>query len=479
MQMGLDVNALLQTPNAVLAIVVVLGLAILFHETGHFLAARAFGIGVEEFAIGFGPLLWKRRWGSTVYCLRALPFGGFARIAGMEAGTQDDPHGFYSKPRWAQAMVIAGGVSMNIVLAMLFFWVVVMAYGVADPEAQAVLVMRVLPNNPAAVAGFRAGDQVIAADGNRHALLLASVKHGGLADKWGLRPGMTIEYVGGRHVALAGELAPLLTQAEGRRLVITVLDPDATSPGDFFRPIEVVVPDELSARLKPVLDDPGRAESVLAHELGVEWAPVTVPALSDYIAQRPGKPLKITVLRRGQTLNLEVTPRPRWERVAEPGPNGTVRTPHRQVGRIGVVLAPPMRRATIGEGMKSAVFGTVESVAIMVGSLRAMIKREISPELGGPIAIMAMTAEQARIGWSAVLSWGGLISANLAVVNLFPIPPFDGFYLVMIGWEALTRRRISERARNIILVAGFFIVVVVFAAFTYRDILNLLLYRTP
>ena len=129
--------------------------------------------------------------------------------------------------------------------------------------------------------------------------------------------------------------------------------------------------------------------------------------------------------------------------------------------------------------MKSAVFGTVESVAIMVGSLRAMIKREISPELGGPIAIMAMTAEQARIGWSAVLSWGGLISANLAVVNLFPIPPFDGFYLVMIGWEALTRRRISERARNIILVAGFFIVVVVFAAFTYRDILNLLLYRTP
>jgi len=115
----------------------------------------------------------------------------------------------------------------------------------------------------------------------------------------------------------------------------------------------------------------------------------------------------------------------------------------------------------------------------MIKSLQAMLQREISADLGGPIAIMAMTAEQARIGWSAVLSWGGLISANLAIINLLPIPPFDGFHLVMVGWEVVTRRRISERARNAILVLGFVLVLFIFAAFTYKDILNLVRYRTP
>ncbi len=477
--MHLDLNALLQTPNAALAVAVVLGLAIFFHEAGHFITARLCGIGVDEFAVGFGPLLWQRRRGATLYSLRLLPFGGFARISGMDPGTYDDPDGLYQKQRWMQAIVFVGGVTMNIVLAMLFFVVVAFWQGLPDPTAQTVLVTRAFPGSPAAAAGFRAGDEVVALDGNRRTLFIGDVKPGSLAQRWGLVPAMTIAYLDDRPVALAGEVAAALAKAGGRKLTLTVVDPDATTPRELFRHLEVTVPPELADRLSPVADDPRRAEPLLASALGLDWTPLNTSALSDYIAQRPGRRVTMTVERKGELVNLAVVPEARWERVAEPGPNSTIRTPHRQVGRIGVVLSPAMRRPGVVEGVKQAVVGTFQSIGLMITSLRAMVQREISAELGGPIAIMALTAEQAKIGWSAVLSWGGLISANLAIVNLLPIPPFDGFHLVMVGWEALTRRRVSDRVRNLILVGGFFFVVFVFAAFTYRDILNLVRYRTP
>jgi len=477
--MNLDLQALWQTPNAILAIAVVLGLAVFFHEAGHFLTARLCGIGVEEFALGFGPVLWKRRWGATLYTLRALPFGGFARIAGMEPGTTDDPNGLYNKAKWVQALVFVGGVSMNIALALLFFWAAVFIYGVPDPEAQTVTIQRAFPGGAGERAGFLPGDRVVSVDNYQKSLLIQEVKRGSVAARWGLIPGMTVQYVDGKRVALAGEMVDLLADKPGQRVKLVVLDPRATSPGELFREMNVVVPEAVATRLATLANDPARGETAIGDALGVTWAPLNVTALSDYIAQRPETPLRVKVLRNGTEVVLTVTPAVRWERVAEPGPNGTVRTPHRQVGRIGVVLAPPSRRPTLKEGLEHAVYGTIGSVVLMIKSLQAMLQREISADLGGPIAIMAMTAEQARIGWSAVLSWGGLISANLAIINLLPIPPFDGFHLVMVGWEVVTRRRISERARNAILVLGFVLVLFIFAAFTYKDILNLVRYRTP
>jgi len=477
--MNLDLQSLLQMPNAILAIAVVLGLAIFFHEAGHFLTARLCGIPVEEFAIGFGPLLWKRRWGDTLYSLRLLPFGGFARIAGMDPGTYDEPDGLYRKPKWMQALVFVGGVTMNLVLAFLFFLVVVFWQGLPDPDNPAVLVTRVFPDYPAAQAGFRPGDQVVALDGNRHPCTIEKLEPGKLAEQWHLREGMSFAYVNDTPVAFVGELAAALAKAGPGEVTLTLVNPDATTPGELFIHVKVKVSEDLAARLAQVANKPGRAEALLASVLGVQWAKLNTAAMSDYIARRPGRAVTVTVQRKDQLLDLVVRPRARWERVAEPGPNGTLRTPHKQVGRIGVVLSLPMRRPTVAEGFYNAAYSTVASVALMITSLRAMIQRQISADLGGPVAIMAMTAEQAKIGWSAVLSWGGLISANLAIVNLLPIPPFDGFHLLMVGWEALFRRRVSDRVRNLIVVVGVFFVLILFGFFTYRDILNLVRYRTP
>ena len=143
------------------------------------------------------------------------------------------------------------------------------------------------------------------------------------------------------------------------------------------------------------------------------------------------------------------------------------------------MLTVPRRRPGVFEGLWLAARDTVGSILAMIGALRAMIAREISPDVGGFVAIVAMTAEQAKIGWAAVFQWTGLISANLAILNLLPLPPLDGFYMVLLGWEILTRRRVSERVRIAIVAAGVVFVILVAALITYRDIINLVKYRTP
>lgn len=470
----------MRAPNAILAVVVVLGLAILFHEAGHFLAARLCGIGVEEFAIGFGPILWRRRWGDTLFSLRLLPFGGFARIAGMEPGQADVPGGLYTRPRYVQAFVFVAGVLMNVVLALLLFTVVIFWQGVPDETRQGVMVTRPIPGTPAAEAGFRKGDQILAIDGHRDNLWIGEVQSGSVADRAGLGKDMYISFINERIAAVPSELLAAVVSAGPRGIVLTVMNPRADRLQDAYRRVRILVSSQLRHQAAEDLRKPPvAADQAAGRLLGVAWRGLTPGGIADYIALRPGKPITFTVLRAGQVTELTVTPRITWERVLEVGPDGTLRTPHRQVGRIGIVLGTPRREPGLLEGLKTAVASTGGSVATLVTAIRAMASREIEAELGGPIAIMAMTAEQARIGWDAVLNWGGLISANLAVLNLIPFPPFDGSYLLMVLLEAIARRRISDKVRFAVTAAGFVLVLIVFVIFTFSDIMNLVRYRTP
>ncbi len=477
--MQLELSALTRAPEAILAIAIVLGVAIFFHEAGHFLAARLLGVGVEEFALGFGPVIFSRRRRGTLYSVRALPFGGFVRIAGMEPGTRDVPGGLYTKPRWAQAIVMTAGVAMHIVLAMLFFFVTIYVYGVPKPDAKGIIINKVLPDMPAAVAGFKAGDRVVAVDGHRLSSAVEEVRPDSLAEKIGLRDTMMIVKVGDIEVSAAGEVAAAIAAAGPGEVTITVVDAAAEHPRDLFKTLKLKVSPELVQQARAVADKPARAAAVLAQALGVKWAEMNTSSFADYVAHRPGKPVRVTVERGGHLLTLTVIPKRVWERVPEPGPNGVLRTPHKQVGRIGVVLGVPRYRPGVLKAVKLAALATVDSVVTMLGALKAMVVGDIAREVGGPVAIMAMTAEQVRIGWGAVLNWAGLINANLAIVNMLPFPPFDGFYLVMIVWEAITRRPISDRVRTAIIATGFIVIIALFAAFTYNDIMNLVRYQTP
>ena len=150
-----------------LAFLVVLGIVVLVHEYGHFAAARACGVKVYEFAIGFGPQLFSWKRGETLYAVRALPLGGMCRLAGMddsdlpeEQMEEDDPRSFLNRPIWQRVLIVVAGPLMNFVLAVVILSVLFSSYGV--PMAS---VVEVFDGSPAEAAGFESGDKIVSIDG--------------------------------------------------------------------------------------------------------------------------------------------------------------------------------------------------------------------------------------------------------------------------------------------------------------------------
>lgn len=151
----------------IVAVVVVLGMLIFIHEAGHFLMARIVGIGVHEFSLGFGPRLWGFKRGRSAYNLRTVPLGGFVRLVGMDPDDpeRDQPYSFSRKPVLSRLAVITAGPVMNFVLAVIAIAIIALYQGV--PQVVVPQVAKVLPGYPAAAAGVRTGDRILAVDGQR------------------------------------------------------------------------------------------------------------------------------------------------------------------------------------------------------------------------------------------------------------------------------------------------------------------------
>src|SRR3990172_4668994 len=150
---------------------VVIGVLVLVHELGHFLAAKLFGMRVDRFSIGFPPRAFGKKIGDTDYCISWIPIGGYVKIAGMvdesfdtEFAKEDPkPWEFRSKPIWQRMIVICAGVTMNILLAVLIFWGIIYYQGkTIKPVTE---VGYVAPESPAAKSGFRVGDKIISVNG--------------------------------------------------------------------------------------------------------------------------------------------------------------------------------------------------------------------------------------------------------------------------------------------------------------------------
>lgn len=150
--------------TTVIAWIVVFGLLVAIHELGHFFVAKGFGMKVDEYSLGFGPALWARKFGETLYAVRVIPLGGYVRIAGMEGADSGDPRAFPNRPLWQRLLVIGAGPVMNLVLAVVLFAVVLGPVGL--PTGTTTIVAHTLPGYPAATAGVRPGDRIVAVAGH-------------------------------------------------------------------------------------------------------------------------------------------------------------------------------------------------------------------------------------------------------------------------------------------------------------------------
>jgi len=142
-----------------LIVILVFGIIIVVHEMGHFLSAKAVGIQVDQFSVGFGPKLLGFRRGETAYALRALPLGGFVKLAGMDGSMEAGPRSFTARPLWQRLLVIVAGPATNLLMPVIVFFAL---FIIGSPFR----VDAVLPNSPAAAAGIRAGDLIKAVDGH-------------------------------------------------------------------------------------------------------------------------------------------------------------------------------------------------------------------------------------------------------------------------------------------------------------------------
>lgn len=146
--------------TTIIATIFVIGLLVFFHELGHFITAKLVGMKVHEFALGFGPKLISKQSGETLYSVRAIPLGGFNKIAGMDPDDEQDEFSFNAKPIWARMLVIVAGPIMNFLLPILLFLIVFLGSGIDTPSDQAII-GSILPNRPAAQVGLAAGDRIL------------------------------------------------------------------------------------------------------------------------------------------------------------------------------------------------------------------------------------------------------------------------------------------------------------------------------
>jgi membrane-associated protease RseP (regulator of RpoE activity) len=221
----------------VFVFVVALLIVVMIHESGHFFTAKAFKIKVEEFFVGFGPRLWSFRRGETEYGVKALPFGGYVRIAGMnpfqEVPAEELPRTFGAKPIWQRAVVIATGPVTHFVMAILFLSVFFVAIGVRTPTRP--LIDRVEPQlegrtSPAASAGLRNGDEVVAVDG---------------------RPVGTIDRFIAHTKARAGQQVAITVEREGRLVTVRATPVVSELGGKKVGRIGVIL-DEARQRIGPL-----------------------------------------------------------------------------------------------------------------------------------------------------------------------------------------------------------------------------------
>jgi regulator of sigma E protease len=439
------------------AFIVVLGVLVVFHELGHYVVARLCGVKVLRFSVGFGRIVWSRRAGrdGTQWALSAIPLGGYVKMADEREGDvalEDRPRAFNRQSVWRRIAIVAAGPIANLLLAVVLF---AGTYVVGIP-GQIALLAEPPAGAPAAVAGLRRGDVVVAVDGQgvkswqelRWRLLKAS-GHGDVI----------LEIERGADRATRRLELGSLTQAdwEGSFMSMLGLKSDLGAPV-----IEQVVPDKPAARagLQP-------GERIVA----IDGAPVASPAdVATKTNASPGELLTFTVERDGAKRDVDIVP----DAVEQNG---------KRVGIAGVRLAPDPARAkelavtvrygvldALGQGARKT-WELSEFTLRMLG--RIVIGDASIKNISGPITMADYAGQSAQAGGLVFVGYLALISISLGVLNLLPVPLLDGGHLLYYLAELIKGSPVSDRAFEVGQRIGMAVLAMLMALALFNDLSRL------
>lgn len=374
--------------TTIIAVIIVLGGLIFFHELGHFAVARALGMGVSTFSLGFGPKILKYKRGKTEYALSLVPLGGYVALVG-ESDDADIPEGFSKeesfalRPAWQRLLVVAAGPTANIVLAWLLCWGLAFGWGtpVLLPQVGAVT-----ENSPAARAGLRPGDRILSVNGQT-------------VESW-------------------EAMSDAIARSDGRPMRLEV---ERVAPG-------------AAVQTPPDADD-----------------------------------------RRGQ--DLTANDRLALELTAERATRKTIFGENETAWLIGVRAAGSV--ATHPESFWNAASAGADQTWRMVSlTWQSFVKlaERVVPldQVGGPIMIAQMVGEQAHQGLAGLLALTALISVNLGILNLLPIPILDGGQVVFCLLEILFRRPVNRKVQEYAMRVGLALLIGLMLLATFNDVWRLL-----
>ena len=446
--------------TSAVSMLVVLGVMVFVHELGHFIVAKLCGVRVEAFSIGFGKRLFGFRRGDTEYKVCILPLGGFVKMAGEMGGAgipgegapTGDPGEFTSHPRWQRILIALAGPVANFVLAIgLMTGFYMMHNEVESYRSQAAKVDYVVDNTPASNAGLKPGD---------------------LITRYDTVSNPTWEKLMLRSVVSLGQTINVAVDRAGRTVQTKMYIPNPRDPNDFDLETIGFIPQMQAGPLKVmavVANMPAEKAGVKVGDqiLSVDGLALhSVTAILACLQHGQGHPIQLTILRNGKTLTIPVKP--------VMGDEGDGQKAY----QIGFMLnAPPfqIQQLPFSSALRQSLHFNARNSGMILEVLRRMVTRHLAVQnLTGPIGIARETGLAVeQPGWQPLIGLMAIISLNLGIVNLMPIPIMDGGVIVLLMIEGVMRRDLNQEFKERIYQAAFVVLMLFLVFIMFNDISKL------
>jgi regulator of sigma E protease len=423
----------------IFAFALVLGFLIFAHEAGHFFVAKAFGVRVLVFSFGFGKRLIGFRRGDTDYRISAIPLGGYVRMAG---DTPDDTHPadraeFLSKPKWQRFLILVAGPAMNLLIAIAFIAVISMI-GTEIPIMKPVI-GEVQPNMPAIRAGLRAGDIIVAINGepinDYDDLRMAINMHANTPLRVDYRRAGVMQTTTMTPVSAQSDYGPI-----GRAGILPLLEP-------FVGRVNAGSPAAQAG-----LHSGDRI-------VGANGKPIAqLPQFNDVILAAKGAPIALQVQRGPNVFSTTLARVPALDD----------RDPYR-----GFYPPSIVRKLSLIPALQDGVEQNWKMLKFAGVAIGRIFRAEGSvKELSGPISIARISGDMFRRGWMEVVALMAMISLQLGVMNLLPIPILDGGHIAILLVEGAARRDLSMIAKERIQQLGFALLATLMIVVLYNDVVQ-------
>ncbi len=431
-------------PTNLVAFILVLGFLIFAHEAGHFFVAKLFKVRVLVFSFGFGKRLFGFRRGDTDYRVSLIPLGGYVRMAGdnpdeVQGGKEDE---FLSKPKWQRFLILFAGPLMNILIAIVFMAGIAMV-GTEFRIIRAVI-GQIIPDKPAARAGLQPGDQIVQIGNEKindfdDLKLIITMNAGTTLRVQYLRNGDL------RTTTMTPERENDVYGPVGRAGLIPYLDPivGRVTPGSPAARAGIRTGDRIIAVNGKPIQDMTQLDEVLRKTPEIDLTLGMQRGSTTYEARLPA-----------QTLNPA--------------------DPYR-----GFLPPTEIRKLSLIPALQDSVQQNWKMLRLAGAAVARMFRPEGSvKELSGPISIARISGEMLRRGWMEVIVLMAMISLQLGVMNLLPIPVLDGGHIAILLVEGAARRDLSIRAKERIQQVGFAALAALMIVVLYNDVISNVLLLT-